>query len=301
MSIPVPATLRLDCPACESTKVRKAPPSRKSGFVVATCSRCGCHWLANPKPADEVTEFYDFDRAAYESYVNAKRHDTLDAAYAATLDRLSELIQSGGKALFDVGAGAGEFLELARQHGFEPHGNEIAPGAIEMAKELTHIDLHAGDLSTIKGSNLYDAATMWCVLAHVSDPDDLLSEILRVLKPGGVLFLQTPRWSAMDTAGLAAARMSKGRMTRVLDRRVHGSHMVLNSRRGLTEQATRVGFEVIEARPLARYSLKTPAYLRSLGVPERAAKAAGRGLDVAVDRNLFFRNILDLYARKPLG
>ncbi len=288
------------CPACKDTHVRMGPPSRATGFVVATCSACGCHWLANPASADEVTDFYDFDRAAYESYVNAKRKDTIDSAYEATLDQLSQLIQSGGKDLFDVGAGAGEFLELARRRGFEPHGNEIAPGAIEMAKEHTGIDLHAGDLSSIEGENLYDAATMWCVLAHVSDPDELLSEILRVLKPGGVLFLQTPRWSAMDTAGLAAARVSGGRMTRVLDRRVHAAHMVLNSRRGLTEQAARVGFEVIEAKPLARYSLKTQSYLRSLGVPEGVGRVASRGLDVAVDRNLFFRNILDLYARKPL-
>ena len=290
----------LACPACTSSRVRAASPSRRTGSIVASCSSCGCHWLSNPAPADQIAENNDFDRVAYESFVRAKRHSTLTSAYEAALDRLAESIQSGGKALFDVGAGAGEFLDLAREHDFEPHGNELAPGAIEMAKELTGIDLHAGDLTTIDGSNLYDAVTMWCVLAHVADPDELLSQMFRVLKPGGVLFLQTPRWSAMDTAGLTAARATRGRVTRVLDRRVNGSHMVLNSRRGLTTQATRAGFEVIDVRPIARYSLQTDSYLRSLGIPERIAQKAARGLDVAVDRNLFFRNVLDLYARKPL-
>jgi 2-polyprenyl-3-methyl-5-hydroxy-6-metoxy-1,4-benzoquinol methylase len=294
--------LRLVCPACESKRVSAAPPSRKSGFVVATCKSCGCHWLANPKPAEDTVEFYDdFDRAGYEGFAKIKRYETLDPAYEATLDRISQEIKSGGKDLFDIGAGAGEFLERARNNGFEPHGNELAPGAIELTKEFTGIELHHGDLSSIEGENLYDAVSMWCVIAHVTDSDELLSHILRVLKPGGVLFLQTPRWSAMDTAGIAAARVSRGRWSRVLDRRVNGSHMVLYSKRGLTAQAERVGFEVIEAKPLARYSLKTPAYLGSLGVPARPAKAMGRGLDLAVDRNLFFRNILDLYVRKPLG
>lgn len=302
MSRPESPAQRLVCPACDSTKVRTAPPSRKSGFVVATCSQCRTHWLANPKPAEETVDFYDeFDRAGYEGFARIKRYETLDPAYEGTLDRISQLIQSGGNDLFDIGAGAGEFLQRARNRGFEPHGNELAPGAIELTKELTGIELHAGDLASIEGSNLYDAVTLWCVLAHVTDPDALLADILRVLKPGGVLFLQTPRWSAMDTAGIAAARVTRGRASRVLDRRVNGSHMVLYSKRGLAAEATRVGFEIIEVSPLARYSLKTPAYLQSLGIPERAAKAAGRGLDVAVDRNLFFRNILDLYARKPLA
>lgn len=297
----VSTSTTLVCPACTSRRARTAPPSQATGSIVATCGDCGCHWLSNPAPVQEIAESYDFDREAYAGYVEVKRQETLDVAYAETLDRLDTLIRSGGRALFDVGAGAGEFLELAQQRGFEPHGNELAPGAIELAKELTGVDLHFGDLTGIEGSDLYDAVTMWCVLAHVGDPADLLAQVFRVLKPGGVLFLQTPRWSGMDTAGLVAAKATRGRVTKVLDRRVNAAHMVLNSRRGLTAQATRAGFEVVDVRPLARYSFKTHSYLRSLGLPEKASHVVARGLDVAVDRDLFFRNILDLYARKPLA
>lgn len=292
---------RVVCPACTSTRVRTGPKSSKTGSKIATCAKCGTHWLANPESAQQHTDYEDFNREMYETFVGFKRADTLDSAYDSTLDRIAQLIQSDGKALFDIGAGAGDFLDRARQKGFEPFGNDLAPGAIELAKEYTGIDLHEGDLASIEGSDLYDAVTMWCVLAHVDQPDALLSDALRVLKPGGVLFLQTPRWSAMDTAGNASAHASRGRMSRLLDRRVNAAHKVLYSRQGLTNEAERVGFDVIDVRAVARYSLNTPTYLRSLGVPERAGRALGRGLDVAVDRNLFFRNILDLYARKPLS
>ncbi len=295
------APARQSCPACGAGHPRAASASRRTGSVVATCRRCGAHWLTNPSPGQEIAESYDFDRDTYAAFVAAKRQGTLEGAYEATLQRLDQVILSGGRDLFDVGAGAGEFMALARERGFEPHGNELAPGAIEMAREQTGVELHHGDLSTLEGENLYDAVTMWCVLAHVPDPDDLLAQIHRVLKPGGVLFLQTPRWSAMDTTALTLARLTRGRSVRVLDRRVNDSHMVLYSRRGLTAQAERAGFEVVSAEPVARYSLKTDSYLRSLGVPRRAATTAARGLDLAVDRNLFFRNILDLYARKPLA
>lgn len=291
--------MTITCPACLSTAAHTYPVSQKTGRIVGGCPACDCHWLTNPPPAEQILASYDFSREVYESYVNAKRQESLDQAYLATLAHLNETIQSGGRALFDVGAGAGEFLSLARDHGFEPYGNEFAPGAIEMTKEFTGVDLHVGDMSTIEGSDLYDAVTMWCVLAHVRDPDDLLSQALRILKPGGVLFLQTPRWSAMDTAGLAAARVSKGKLVRLLDRRVSDQHMTLHSKRSLAAQVTRLGYEVVDIHPRARYSLKTHEYLKSLGVPAGARQATARALDAAVDRDLFFRNVLDLYARKP--
>lgn len=248
----------------------------------------------------ETVENQNFNREVYETWVEAKRSDSLDVVYRATLQRLDNLIESGDRHLFDVGAGAGEFLALGRDVGFTPHGNELAPGAIEMAKEREGIDLHFGDLATVEGENLYDALTMWCVLAHVSEPDELLRNVHRVLKPGGVLYLQTPRWSAMDTIAMGAARASGGRLVRILDRRVNKYHMTLNSVAGLTSEVNRLGFEVIELRPRARYGMKTNAYMRSLGLSPRVSDAAASVLDTAVERELIFRNVLDLYARKPL-
>lgn len=295
----LPTVASLACPACASTTVRTYPTSHKTGRIVAGCKACGTRWLTNPPAAEQILDNYAYDRDIYESYVNAKREASLDRDYRSALSHIGELIESGGRALFDVGAGAGEFLTLAREAGFDPDGNELAPGAVEMTKELTGIDLHVGELDSIEGADLYDAVTMWCVLAHVAEPDELLRQALRLLKPGGILFLQTPRWSAMDTMGLTAARSSGGRLVRLLDRRVSDHHLTLHSRRGLTAHATRLGFEVVEVHPRARYSLQTHHYLKSLGMPDAASRTASRALDVAVDRDLFFRNVLDLYARKP--
>lgn len=287
------------CPACGDIKTRAFPASRATGRIVAGCKACGCHWLTNAPSAEAALAAQAYDRDVYESYVNAKRDVRLDRDYRSTLSRIGALTESGGRALFDIGAGAGDFLDLARTNGFEPHGNEFAQGAIEMAKERTGIDLHVGDLATVDGSDLYDAVTMWCVLAHVPEPDGLLRNAWRVLKPGGILFLQTPRWSAMDTVALGVARASGGRLTRLLDRRVNEHHMTLNSRAGLAAQATRLGYEVVDVRPRARFSLKTATYLEQLGLPNGASLVAARILDVLVDRDLIFRNVLDLYARKP--
>lgn len=289
------------CPACGSPATDHYPASQTTGRIVAGCASCGCHWLVNTRSTEDVHAGHDFDLAVYESYVAGKRDVRLNRDYHATLARISSFIQSDGRALFDVGAGAGEFLALARDQGFEPYGNELPLSAVQLAKERTGIDLHRGDLTTLAGENLYDAVTMWCVLAHVTEPDELLRNVWRVLKPGGVLYLQTPRWSGMDTMALAASRASRGKFVRVLDRRVNDYHMVLNSRDGLTAQVERLGFDVIEVVPRARYSIQTHHYLKQLGVPARASKPIAKALDVAVDRDLIFRNVLDLYAHKPLA
>ena len=128
--------------------------------------------------------------------------------YKWALKRIDELIGSGGRALFDVGAGAGEFLVLARQRGFEPYGNEFAPGAIEMAKERRHRSPcrrpcdDRGDEPVRLGHDVVRPRAR-------SEPDELLRNVLRVLKPGGILFLQTPRWSAMDIAALRRPRIRR--------------------------------------------------------------------------------------------
>lgn len=293
---PAPAA---ECPACASETLRPLVVSRKTGRVVGGCKACGCHVLLNPPPQIEIVENYEYDREVYESWVAAKRHDSLSRAYDSTLARIEDLIESGGRSLFDVGAGAGEFLAKARHHGYEVHGNELAPGAVQITKERLGIDLHLGDLTTMAGSDLFDALTMWCVLAHVGAQDELLSNARRMLKPGGVLFLQTPRWSAMDVLVLGAARLTGGRITRVLERRVNEYHLTLHSASGLASQLRRVGFDALEVVPRSRYSLQTSAYLTSLGVPQQAGRAASRLLDLGVDRDLFFRNVLDVYARKP--
>lgn len=295
------ATTARTCEACGTTDVHAYPQSHRSGRVIIRCRSCDLRFLSNPQDADAIQDIYDgYDRELFSLYADARRSDMLDSTWRSTIGRLSSLL--GGSAvrtLFDVGSGGGDFLALARDAGYEVAGNELAPGAVEVAKETHDIDLHLGDLSTIEGSGLHDAVTMWCVLAHVSDPDELLTDSLRILKPGGVLFMQTPRWSAMDGTALAASRATGGRMSRVIDRRVSDTHMRLHSKDSMRRTLERLGFEVVAVESRVRYSLETKHYLHSLGVPERLRVPLSAPLDQLLERDLFFRNVLDVFARKP--
>ena len=44
-------------------------------------------------------------------------------------------------------------------------------------------------------NNSIDIVASLAVIEHISNPDNFLTEILRVLKPGGIIYITTPNWS----------------------------------------------------------------------------------------------------------
>lgn len=258
------------------------------------------HALTDLERINELWRYEDtYDLDAYVAYMAVTRKAHLLRSYDEVLHRLAGLTgQRDDTHLFDVGAGDGHFLTLARDCGFLIHGNELAPGAIELAKSTHDIDLLTGDLREHPGAGPFDAVTMWCVLAHVPDGEALLRSVGTVMRPGGVLFFQTPRWSAMDRIAMALHRFSRGRWSRLTDRRLAVHHLVLHTADSITLLLEHSGFDVIEAIPRARYSLTTRAYLDSLRVPSAVSDRVGGFIDALVERGWIFRNVLDVYARR---
>jgi 2-polyprenyl-3-methyl-5-hydroxy-6-metoxy-1,4-benzoquinol methylase len=95
--------------------------------------------------------------------------------------------------VLDVGCGSGDFLFRMHQQGWKVAGVDFDDKAIVNAKTKYGFDLLHNDLAGAHfPDNSFDAITMNHVIEHVPDPTALLSEILRVLKPGGRLVATTP-------------------------------------------------------------------------------------------------------------
>lgn len=99
-------------------------------------------------------------------------------------------------AAVDLGCGRGEWLELLQQHGFKAHGVDIDESMLAICMELslaatreeatTHLKTLTDDSHCIiSGFHLAE---------HISFDalEVLIAEALRVLKPGGLLILETP-------------------------------------------------------------------------------------------------------------
>ena len=123
-----------------------------------------------------------------------------DNAYNAHTDRPAMLGLAGdvrGLRILDVGCGAGHYAaELLDRGAAEVVGVEGSESLLAAARERLgdRAVLHRHDLEEPLGfleSGAFDLAVMALVYHHIEARGQLLAEIRRVLRPGGVLLVST--------------------------------------------------------------------------------------------------------------
>jgi FkbM family methyltransferase len=98
--------------------------------------------------------------------------------------------------ILDLGTGRGDWLELLKEEGFEARGVEINRLMVEQSKERG-LDVEEGDalryLRALPAGSL-SAVTAFHLIEHLPFEVliSLLDEILRALKPGGLVIFETP-------------------------------------------------------------------------------------------------------------
>jgi len=93
-----------------------------------------------------------------------------------------------GRRLFDLGCGTGEFGRYRPSDDYEVHGVDMDAGAIEVARDYEITCLH--DLSQRSlpyPDGFFDGVLAKDVLEHLIQPDTVVREIRRILKPGGTV------------------------------------------------------------------------------------------------------------------
>jgi SAM-dependent methyltransferase len=115
-----------------------------------------------------------------------------------------------GRRVGDFGAGynaviARRFVERARATTVVDLA--LAPDLKEMERVHTIEGRLPAALSEIEGGSL-DIALCVSVLEHLTDPAGMLSELKRVLAPGGVLFVNVPSWLGKRFLEFSAFRLN---------------------------------------------------------------------------------------------
>ncbi|MDP2406956.1 MAG: class I SAM-dependent methyltransferase [Hydrogenophaga sp.] len=104
----------------------------------------------------------------------------------------------------DLGCGRGEWLEVLREEGIEPTGVDLDEGMLEASRAL-HLPAMKGDAVAYLASLPSESQAVisaFHMVEHI--PFDQLqlvvSEALRVLKPGGLLIMETPNPENINVA-----------------------------------------------------------------------------------------------------
>lgn len=109
------------------------------------------------------------------------------------IDKLKQL-QPSGRALLDIGTGYGTFVEVAISNeldaiGIEPAGNLYRFAFTKLKRRILHTDLRSFVKTNTKQ---YDFVSAIHVIEHQKEPRKFLETAIELLKPGGVLFIETP-------------------------------------------------------------------------------------------------------------
>jgi 2-polyprenyl-3-methyl-5-hydroxy-6-metoxy-1,4-benzoquinol methylase len=101
-----------------------------------------------------------------------------------------------GQCLLDVGCGNGDFLVNAKEVGWIALGIEPDVEAAKTAKKRD-CDVIIGDIDCLERcSNKYDVITISHVIEHVHEPRNFLKSVKRLLKEGGLVYIDTPNISS---------------------------------------------------------------------------------------------------------
>ena len=101
--------------------------------------------------------------------------------------------QDEEKKVLDIGCGNGSFLARVANAGWTVCGIEPDEKAVDRCR-MKGLNVMTGGMEKLArfSANTFDWVTLSHVIEHVHDPRMLLLETLRVLKPGGLLWLETP-------------------------------------------------------------------------------------------------------------
>jgi SAM-dependent methyltransferase len=166
--------------------------------------------------------------------------------YRAVFDDLRERFPrySGDPTalLLDVGCGRGDYLRRMHGLGWTVMGVEPDPIAATLA-EKAGIQVFRGTLhAACLPDEIADQVTMQHVLEHLPDPCEVITEIFRLLKPGGRLVLYTPNTRSLGH------RVFRGSWRGLEPPR----HLILHSPRSLGRLLARAPFQRLRIRTVSR-------------------------------------------------
>jgi SAM-dependent methyltransferase len=144
-------------------------------FAMWRCPRCGSLHATEAVGLDDYYRHYPIHDHQMDAVTRL--------AYQNRLRSLRRCGVSKGATVLDYGCGHGVFVRFLRESGHEASGYDA------------YVDDYADERAL---SARYDVVVAYDVIEHVNEPGALFSQLVRCLKPGGLLVIGTPAADQLD-------------------------------------------------------------------------------------------------------
>jgi len=233
----------------------------------------GFHFIdyLDPEPVDDedvnASRLSEQEAAYIESQLQGNRQ-----RFEKHVGLVKRYLEVRKAKVLDIGCGGGVFLSMIRDAGADVLGVELSDSRVHFARMRYGLDVvkraidHEAWLTNYRDH--FDAVTLWDVIEHVNFPERVLRGAVGVLKPGGVVLIDTPcRDSFYHRVGVFTYRMTGGRLPTFLNA-MYSAHMFghkqIFSSRELAELFDGAGLEVLEVSKIHELSFPYEFYLKRM-------------------------------------
>jgi SAM-dependent methyltransferase len=196
-------TLLSCCPACLGPNISSYLISVdyhygiEGSFGTNKCTDCGSIFI-NPMPSvSDLASLYPQEYYSFQAPTPpglAKRLARILLRYPKTT-YVPAFDEPG--VMLDVGCGAGHYMAEMKAKGWAVFGSELNPAAVKAGKSIG-LDIRPGELIESGFSpKTFDFVRANHSLEHIPDPDTTLTEMRRLLKDDGKLFIGIPNWDGL--------------------------------------------------------------------------------------------------------
>jgi SAM-dependent methyltransferase len=191
------------CPICKAIQVDVLHSQRfvlpedhplATGYEVVACQACGFVYADTPLTQEDYDKFYTelsiygdqtTSTGGVENPLDWKRQQDTACQIAAVLDDTA-------LSILDVGCANGGMLRALQQLGYKDLcGLDPSPVCVENTRKLG-IQAYQGRLLQPFRQSAFDCLILSHTLEHVRDVAGAIEWIERCVKPGGVVYLETP-------------------------------------------------------------------------------------------------------------